>query len=88
MSDNEFDVIETILSGEPIPLTIGEQAWQLGDMRPLKLTRCAAQTLAWRQRDEGLYRAAGMADDRSARAWADLIAMYNAAQDTAYASRR
>ena len=84
MSDNEFDVIETILSGEPIPLTIGEQTWQLRQPRPLEVDKMRrAQTLAYDSVMKD-YRAAGMADEPVSKGMADLIAKYNAAQDTAY----
>ena len=81
MSDNEFDVIETILSGEPIPLTIGEQTWQLRQPRPLEVDKMRrAQTLAYDSVMKD-YRAAGMADEPVSKGMADLITMYNAAQD-------
>ena len=69
MSDNEFDVIETILSGEPIPLTIGEQTWQLRQPRPLEVDKMRrAQTLAY---DSVMKTIAPRAwqTSRSARAW-------------------
>lgn len=83
MSD-EFDVFETIMSGAPVPIVIGDETWNLRQPLPLEVDKMRrAQQLA-HDTVVAEYRAAGLAAMPVSDGMTELIRMYNAAQEEAY----
>ena len=83
MSD-EFDVLETIMSGVPVPVVIGDATWNLRQPRPLEVDKMRrAQQLA-HDTVMAEYRAEGLDKQPVSDAMAETIRMYGAAQEAAY----
>lgn len=81
---DEFDVLDMVLSGAPVPVTIGEQTWTLRQPKPLEVDKMRrAQQLA---HDVVMvqYRAEGLDKQPISDALAATIRIYEDAADAAY----
>lgn len=82
--DHEFDILETILSGAPVPIVIDDDTWNLRQPKPLEVDKMRrAQQLA---HDTVMveYRDAGLDKQPVSDAMQSMIGMFNTAQGQAY----
>ena len=81
---DEFDVLEWLLSGKPVPLVIDGVEFALRQPTPLEVDRMQYQQT--RAHDKALadYRADGLADAPVTAGLAETIRIYNEMQDIAY----
>lgn len=81
---DEFDVLEMVLSGAPVPVVIGEQSWSLRQPKPLEVDKMRrAQQLA-HDTVMAQYRAEGLDKQPISDGLAETIRLYGAAADAAY----
>lgn len=81
---DEFDVLEWLLSGKPVPLVIDGVEFALRQPKPLEVDRMQYQQT--RAYDKALadYKADGLADEPITPGLAETIRIYNELQEQAY----